>query len=252
MIREEGLDAIWDGRYYDGDDLVRCGSAGCSGCSACCRFTDDTILLDPLDCLRLTKATGKTFLQLLEERLISLKMVDDLVLPHIQMICDQVWDEEEINLLDPKEAAGAIKEKKGSDEEHCPWLSKEGRCLIHEERPDLCRLFPLARVWMEDGSFRYILQKDACIHPGKTKVKVDQWLGLADAEQIRLDKEYRTTWHTLLVRLREKMQTLETEQQRTALSVYLLRNFYERSWLVDETKFCRQFAIRAKQALEGL
>lgn len=230
MIREEGLEAIWDGRYYSGGDLVRCASAGCSGCSACCHFTSDTIILDPLDMMRLERATGKTFRNLLEENKIGLRVVDGLILPHIQM----------------------TEPNPGEKEGGCPWLSDEGLCVIHENRPDLCRLFPLGRIWNEDGTFRYILQKDACVRPGKSKVEVNRWLGLTTKEQVGNDKVYHESWHKLLVRLREKMTKLETEQQKTSLSLYLLRNFYDRKWLTCEDRFYKQFSIRCRQAEEGL
>ena len=230
MLREEGLDAIWDGRYYSGSDLVRCASAGCSGCSACCHFTSDTIILDPLDVMRLERAAGTSFLKLLEEDRIRLSVTDGLILPHIQM----------------KEPAPG--EKEGG----CPWLSQEGRCQIHDDRPDLCRLFPLGRVWNEDGSFRYILQKDACVRPGKSKVEVNKWLGLTTKEQVESDRIFHERWHRLLVQMRRKMALLETDQQRSALSLYLLRNFYERRWIADDERFYRQFSIRCNQAEDGL
>ena len=230
MIREEGLEAIWDGRYYSGGDLVRCASAGCSGCSACCHFTSDTIILDPLDVMRLERAAGKTFRNLLEENKIGLRVVDGLILPHIQM----------------KEPAS------GEGEGGCPWLSEDGLCEIHENRPDLCRLFPLGRIWNEDGTFRYILQKDACVRPGKSKVEVNRWLELTTKEQIESDRKYHESWHALLLRLRKKMAELETDQQRSALSMYLLRNFYDRKWMTDEPRFYKQFSIRCRQAEDGL
>lgn len=230
MIREEGLDEIWDGRYYSGGDLVRCASAGCSGCSACCHFTSDTIILDPLDVMRIERAVGKTFLTLLEENLIHLRVVDGLILPHIQM-----------------------KAEKGDGQEGgCPWLSDEGLCTIHENRPDLCRLFPLGRIWNEDGTFRYILQKDACVRPGRSKVEVNRWLELDTKEKAESDRLFHERWHALLVSLRKKMAELETDQQRSALSLYLLRNFYDRKWMQDEERFYKQFAIRCRQAEDGM
>lgn len=230
MIREEGLDAIWDGRYYSGSDLVRCASAGCSGCSACCHFTSDTIILDPLDVMRLERATGRSFLELLKQDEIELSVTDELILPHIRM----------------KEPVP------GGDGGGCPWLTEEGRCGIHAHRPDLCRLFPLGRVWDDDGTFRYILQKGACVRPGRSKVQVNKWLDLTTKEEVENDRIFHERWHGLLVKMRRKMTLLETDQQRSALSLYLLRNFYERRWMPDESRFYRQFAIRCNQAEDGL
>ena len=43
MLREEGIEEIYDGRFYSPDDLVPVGCSGCEGCSDCCRNTGDTI-----------------------------------------------------------------------------------------------------------------------------------------------------------------------------------------------------------------
>ena len=60
MLREEGIEEIYDGRFYSPDDLVPVGCSGCEGCSDCCRNTGDTIILDPYDMYLLQTGTGRT------------------------------------------------------------------------------------------------------------------------------------------------------------------------------------------------
>ena len=43
--------------------------------------------------------------------------------------------------------------KMAGEEEACPFL-KDGRCSIHGYRPGICRLFPLGRIYEENG-FKY-------------------------------------------------------------------------------------------------
>ena len=113
MIRNEKLEDISDGRLYDANDMVKAYCNECKGCHACCTGMGNSIILDPMDVMRLCRETGKNFTQLLEKEL-EVNVVDGLVLPNIKMTADK-----------------------------CPFLNEEGRCSIHSARPGFCRLFPL-------------------------------------------------------------------------------------------------------------
>ena len=69
MIRNEKLEDISDGRLYDANDMVKAYCNECKGCHACCTGMGSSIILDPLDVMRLCKETGKNFTQLLEKEL---------------------------------------------------------------------------------------------------------------------------------------------------------------------------------------
>ena len=75
MLREEGIEEIYDGRFYSPDDLVPVGCSGCEGCSDCCRNTGDTIILDPYDMYLLQTGTGRTFEEMIELQ-IEIRLVD--------------------------------------------------------------------------------------------------------------------------------------------------------------------------------
>ena len=58
MIRNEKLEDISDGRLYDANDMVKAYCDECKGCHACCTGMGSSIILDPLDVMRLCKETG--------------------------------------------------------------------------------------------------------------------------------------------------------------------------------------------------
>ena len=82
MLREEGIEEIYDGRFYSPDDLVPVGCSGCEGCSDCCRNTGDTIILDPYDMYLLQTGTGRTFEEMIELQ-IEIRLVEGLILPNL-------------------------------------------------------------------------------------------------------------------------------------------------------------------------
>ena len=69
MLREEGVEEIYDGCFYRPEDMVPVGCSDCAGCSACCKNTGDSIVLDPYDMYMLTKGTGKTFTDMIEREI---------------------------------------------------------------------------------------------------------------------------------------------------------------------------------------
>lgn len=116
MIRNEKLEDISDGRLYDANDMVKAYCNECKGCHACCTGMGNSIILDPMDVMRLCRETGKNFTQLLEKEL-EVNVVDGLVLPNIRMTANK-----------------------------CPFLNEEGRCSIHSARPGFADSFHLADI----------------------------------------------------------------------------------------------------------
>ena len=56
MIRNEKLEDISDGRLYDANDMVKAYCNECKGCHACCTGMGNSIILDPMDVMRLCRA----------------------------------------------------------------------------------------------------------------------------------------------------------------------------------------------------
>ena len=147
MKREIDIKEISDGKLYTANDMVKTDCHDCIGCSDCCKGMGSSILLDPMDIWRMT-ANLKTDFNSLLDRYVELGMVDGLILPNLKL---------------------------AGDGESCSFLNKEGRCSIHNIRPGICRLFPLGRIYEENG-FKYFLQVHECTKTDKTKIKLKKWL----------------------------------------------------------------------------
>ncbi len=193
MKREIDINEITDGREYTSNDMVKVGCHDCEGCHACCQGMGNSIVLDPYDVFRLVSGTGKSVNELLETN-IELNVVDDIILPNLKL---------------------------SGDNEQCSFLNDEGRCSIHKYRPGICRMFPLGRMYTDDG-FRYILQVHECQKPEKTKVKVHKWL---DTPNLGQYEKYIMDWHDFLTGLR-KIIGESDEQTSNNISVVVMKYFY--------------------------
>lgn len=194
MIRELDLNEISDGKKYSSNDMVKLGCEECKGCSACCKGMGNSILVDPLDAFLLCKNLGVSMQQLLVDKL-ELNVVDGIVLPNIKM---------------------------QKDTDACGFLNEDGRCGIHSFRTGFCRLFPLARVYEEEG-FYYIHQIKECKKEGKTKEKIKKWLAVAN---IKSYEQFVMDWHSYLKSLQEQAAKCQDEKQLKNMSLFLLQKFY--------------------------
>jgi len=215
----QDLHEISDGKIYGANDMVRAACRDCEGCHACCEQMGDSIVLDPLDVYRLTKATGRDFDALLEHA-VALHVTDGVILPSLKM---------------------------AGEDERCVFLDEAGRCSIHALRPGLCRVFPLGRIY-EDGQIRYFLQTDACKKPGRSKVKVAKWL---DAPEPKKYDRFLLAWHRLRRTLEERLADGTDAQTAKTLNLFILNLFYRKPY-GEETDFYEEFAARLEQAKQTL
>ena len=214
MKRYVTLEEISDGKLYTSNDMVKADCLGCKGCSKCCHAMGDTILLDPYDIWRFQKGLGKNANELLAEGKIAMRVVDGVILLHIQMApC-------------------------GEGEECCPFLDGEGWCTIHAHRPGLCRLFPLGRYYEDDG-FKYFLQKSECDHP-KAKVKISKWLEEPDLPR---HEAFVLTWHGILKEAERLQEESGDDAFARNLNLFLLKTFYLAPYAPQEG-FYEQFERR--------
>ena len=202
MERTVDLLEISDGKIYGLNDMVKVCADHCNGCSACCHGRGDTITLDPLDVYQLKKGLGQSFEQLMAGA-ITLGVVDGLIRPSMTMADTGTLDEA------------------GEPDSQCTFLSKEGRCQIHSFRPGLCRLFPLGRVYEEQG-IGYILLKNECVRENRTKEKVRKWIGVTDMGSY---EKYLIDWHDFICKMKEAL-TENSEEVAKQANMYLLQKFY--------------------------
>ena len=215
MKREVDLNEISDGRLYSSGDMVKVDCHDCEGCSACCQGMGNSIILDPMDLWRLQLGKKENFDTLLANYL-ELNVVDGMVLPNLKM---------------------------AGEEEACLFL-KDGRCSIHGYRPGICRLFPLGRIYEENG-FKYFIQVHECKKQERGKVKIKKWLGIADQKRY---EDFVWRWHTFLKNCEEGMKELD-EQNAKVLTVVVLRNFYQMPYQAEEEA---QFYPEFEERLERL
>lgn len=175
-------------------DMARIACNECSGCSECCRTVGDTIILDPYDIYQLEKGLKMNFGELLSSGKIVLRCVDGVIQPNLSL------------------------RDKG---EGCSFLNTEGRCTIHSFRPGFCRLFPLGRIYDENGAFQYFVQETECPHPNKTKIKIRQWLGIDRLEEY---ESFIRDFHARLKALQAEMAA-EPEREKE-LNMLFLQNYY--------------------------
>ena len=215
MKRDIDIKDISDGKLYTANDMVKTDCHDCIGCSDCCRGMGSSILLDPMDIWRLTSNLQTDFNSLLD-KYVELGMVDGLIMPNLKL---------------------------AGDGESCSFLTAEGRCGIHTFRPGICRLFPLGRIYEENG-FKYFLQIHECAKTDKTKIKVKKWLGIPD---IKSYEKFVWDWHDFVNKCEEALVELEEGQQKI-LTLYLLKTFYQTTYPADD--FYTEFYQRLDKAKE--
>lgn len=213
MIQD--LNEISDGKIYTGNDMVRVACRDCEGCHACCEEMGESILLDPYDVWRLCKATGKDFEMLLQKE-IELHVVEGLILPNLAM---------------------------AGEKEQCTFLNEAGRCSIHNNRPGLCRVFPLGRIY-EDAEIRFFLQPNACQKTDRTKIKVSKWL---DTPEWKKNEQFLLAWHSLRKRMEEHICNAQDEQTTKTINMFMLNLFFIKPYDTG-IDFYGQFDERLAQA----
>lgn len=213
MLREVSMEEISDGKRYTANDMAKIGCNGCMGCSECCRGMSDSIVLDPYDVYRLTAFLNQSFESLIGNG-IALQVVDGLVLPVIDM---------------------------NNDRQQCVFLNEQGRCSVHSVRPGICRLFPLGRIYEEEG-FSYFLQTDQCPAKNKTKVKIKKWIEEPD---VAAYEQMILSWHQFLVAKRQEVQGLTEAEEIKALSMKILSEFYVKGY--GKEAFAKQLTERIER-----
>lgn len=194
MERNVRMDEISDGRLYGLNDMVKADCRDCVGCSACCRGMGSSIVLDPLDVCRLTVNLGRSFEDLLVNRL-ELNLIDGLILPNLRMAGEQ---------------------------EQCSFLDERGRCAVHHYRPGICRLFPLGRFYEKEG-FRYFLQIHECHMERRAKVKVRKWIDTPDTKRY---EQFVSDWHYYLKKLGNAIKKTPEDGAVKEINMYILKQFY--------------------------
>lgn len=220
MRRNVALKDISDGRLYDIDDVLEIGCNDCIGCSECCRGMGDTIEVNPLDVYRLSKGLKMSFAELLNTHL-ELGVCDGLILPHMKLT--------------------------GQDC-HCTFLDKDGRCSVHEYRTDICRMFPLGRIY-KNGGHKYFVQTHECDRVnGDSRVTVRKWIDAPESDRY---EKFIDEWHYFTYNLLDYVMNNGGSDDLRNLSVVVLNKFYVAEYDEDRN-FYDQFRERMDHVRKAL
>lgn len=201
------LDKISDGKLYDIEDMVKADTCGCNGCSDCCKDVGDLVMLTPFDVNEIVNFLGIGFDELLGDK-IELRESNKILLPYLKM----------------------------QKNKYCSFLNKEGRCMIHSKRPNICRLFPLGRVYKDDD-FKYFLQIGNCPKENLKDVKVSKWLGIENYEK---NKKFILQWHKFIKALTFRLKFVRDEKEIEEVNKILLDSCYGIN--IKEGDFYSEFA----------
>ena len=205
MLREVTMEDISDGRIYELNDMVKCDTGDCKDCHKCCGGMGTSIVIDPYDVWRLKKELNLGFENLLQKSYIELNMVDGLILPNLKM----------------------------NEKDTCSFLDENGRCSIHAARPGICRIFPLGRVYDENG-FKYFVQKGQCAkEKSLAKTKVKKWI---DTEDLTINQKYILKWHNLIRTVGDKMIELKQSgrgEMLNEIAMYILNEFFVKDFDIE-------------------
>ncbi|QJA08434.1 YkgJ family cysteine cluster protein [Romboutsia sp. CE17] len=188
------LDEISDGKLYDIEDMVKADTCGCDGCSDCCHDVGDLVMLTPFDVYEITSYLGVDFDELVGDK-IQLREDNKILLPYLKM---------------------------QDKNKYCSFLNKEGRCMIHSKRPNICRMFPLGRVYKNDD-FKYFLQIENCPKDNLKDVKVRDWLGIKNYYE---NKKFILEWHKFIKALTFRLKFMRDEKEIEEVNKIILDNFY--------------------------
>lgn len=188
------LEEISDGKLYDIEDTVKADTCGCDGCNDCCCDVGELVVLTPFDIYEMVNHLGVGFYELLGSK-IELRNNNKISLPYLKM---------------------------QDDNKRCSFLNKEGRCIIHSKRPNICRLFPLGRVYKDDD-FKYFLQVGNCPKKDLKDVKVDKWLGIENYDD---NKQFILEWHKFIKALTFRLKFVRDEKELEEINKVILDNCY--------------------------
>ncbi|SHO54132.1 YkgJ family cysteine cluster protein [Anaerocolumna xylanovorans] len=174
----------------------------CKACGKCCKNRRD-IVLTPFDVFRIAGYLGRTPEEIISRYCKVYEGQDS----HFPI----VW-------LAPVPPDNA-----------CPFLRNK-RCFVHNAKPVVCRVYPLARIYQVSGESKYYLNGSSCSHEPKP-VAVREWIGdIATEESEQAGRVWTDGLMCLLPAIHpDKLGHREDREQ-------ILRAVFAYLWLPYDTK----------------
>lgn len=120
----------------------------CRACGKCCKNRND-ILLTAYDVFKIAKSLGRTPEEIIE-RYCEVYEGHTSHFPIVRLLP-----------VPPDNS--------------CPFLRNK-KCSVHDKKPTVCRVYPLARIYESDGRSKYYLNGSYCKHEPRP-VTVREWIG---------------------------------------------------------------------------
>ncbi|MGL5348714.1 MAG: YkgJ family cysteine cluster protein [Peptostreptococcaceae bacterium] len=203
------LEEISDGKLYNINDTVKADTCGCDGCNDCCIDVGDLVVLTPFDVYEMVNCLGIEFDELIGNK-IELRENNKILLPYLKM---------------------------QENNKRCSFLNEEGRCTIHSSRPNICRLFPLGRVYQNDN-FKYFLQVGNCPKEDLSEVKVSKWIGIENYDE---NKTFVLEWYKFIKALTFRLKFVRDEKEIEEINKIILDNCYRIKIKEDENFYSSFF-----------
>jgi len=170
----------------------------CAMCGDCCRKRCEPIILTGADIFRIAKTLGTTLRETIKKNMIG-----------------YIGDNSHVPVL-------ALDERLDGS---CRLLRK-GKCMVHQNKPAVCALFPLGRYFdSRNQTFHYFMNERSC-QSGRRNGKqwtLNEWL---DEFSIRESEPMTLAWHKLLGGLASITFKMDKEQIKGRLLEVLLSALY--------------------------
>lgn len=170
----------------------------CKMCGKCCRNRNEPILITGADIYRIARALGTTMMNVVATKTVG-----------------YIGDTSHAPVL-------VLKERMDGS---CSFLRK-GRCMVHQDKPAVCALFPLGRYSdLRDGSLHYFMNPRSC-QTGKSDGKVwtlQEWLNefnICETEKLTV------AWNRLIGGVSMVTSTMKKEEIKGPLLDAMLRALY--------------------------
>lgn len=142
----------------------------CEMCGSCCRNRSEPILVTGADIYRMARALGITMMNAVEDNTVG-----------------YIGESSHMPVL-------VLKERLDGS---CRLLRK-GRCMVHQDKPAVCALYPLGRFYdFQDDSFHYFVNPVTC-QPNRKDGKswtLQEWL---DEFKIEETEKMTRVWNRLI------------------------------------------------------
>lgn len=165
----------------------------CTGCGECCRQVKESVALEPLDVFRITKY--------LRERDPSIRCIEDV----LDRYMTPIFLTESGYMMYTMATEG--------EDHHCIFL-RNSRCMIHESKPRVCKIYPLVAGPADNGGFEYLISTEKAHHFTGQRIRVKAWMKKYLTEE---EREFIEADVASVVPIASLLQDIPKKEQTIAL-----------------------------------